>query len=285
MKILVTGATGFIGQHLVPALLSRGVSVIVTYRNNKAKKQVAWTNDVEWRELDIFSPPKSPYIALGSPDRMVHLAWSGLPNFKADFHLTENLPADKHFLESMIEGGLNHLLVAGTCFEYGMQEGELTEDTPSLPHTNYGRAKQALHDYISKIAQQNDVTLQWARLFYMYGSGQNSTSLFSMLQKAIDEGQDSFDMSEGQQVRDFLNVETLANHLATIVLQNTVVGDINVCSGRSVTVQTLVEEYLQKNNADIKLNLGVYPYPDWEPFRFWGNTDKLTKALEAHSAV
>jgi dTDP-6-deoxy-L-talose 4-dehydrogenase (NAD+) len=84
-------------------------------------------------------------------------------------------------------------------------------------------------------------------------------------------------MSGGQQVRDYLPVEKLADALASIALQAEVTGIINVCSGRSLTVQELVEEYIRKQNATMDLNLGYYPYPDYEPFKFWGSTGKLER--------
>lgn len=279
MKILVTGATGFIGSHLVPALLDRGVSVIATSRTPERAEAMPWFRDVEYHPLDTARPPRDPFASLGSPDRMIHLAWSGLPNYKDDFHLTENLPADKRFLTAMLDGGLKHLLVTGTCFEYGMQEGELREDTPTRPDNPYGQAKDKLRTALEDHVRDTDITFQWARLFYMYGPGQGERSLFAQLGKALERNEPVFRMSGGEQIRDFLPVETLAAHLADICLQKAVSGVINVCSGRSVTLRELVEEYLRDRGASIELELGYYPYPDYEPFRFWGNTEKLDSAL------
>jgi dTDP-6-deoxy-L-talose 4-dehydrogenase (NAD+) len=277
MRILVTGATGFIGNHLIPILLARGAEVIATYRNKDAAMDRPWASAVTWRELDIFSPPDAPFEALGAPDRMVHLAWHGLPNYKDSFHLDRNLPADTLFLTRLMEGGLKHLLGTGTCFEYGLQEGELSETMPCEPNTIYGKAKLALQQRLRDAAAEHGTVFQWARLFYTYGKGQNPNSLFAQLQKAIDNGEKTFNMSGGQQIRDYLPVEQLADALASIALQDETTGIINVCSGRSLTVQQLVEEYLDKQKATIALNLGYYPYPDYEPFKFWGSTRKLER--------
>ncbi|WP_338667156.1 NAD-dependent epimerase/dehydratase family protein [Pseudodesulfovibrio methanolicus] len=278
MRILVTGATGFIGNHLVPALLARGVRVIATTRHMDAAAALPWAPDVSWRELDVFSPPPSPFEALGAPDRMVHLAWHGLPNYKDSFHLDKNLPADTFFLSEMIRGGLKHLLVVGTCFEYGLQEGELSETMAVRPNTVYGRAKHLLQERICNVAEECGTVFQWARLFYTYGKGQNPNSLFAQLQAAIDNGEKTFNMSGGQQIRDYLPVEELAEALASIVLQTKITGIINVCSGRNLTVQNLVEAYIRERKATMALNLGHYPYPDYEPFKFWGSTRKLERA-------
>lgn len=279
MKILVTGATGFLGGHLVPTLLACGMQVVATAKDVGRINGIPWADQVEWRQLDVFSPPPDAFVALGKPDRMIHLAWNGLPNYKDDFHFKHNLPADLLFLGSMLKGGLGHLLVTGTCFEYGMQEGALQEDGPVNPETPYGRAKNALREGLEKLSAETGSVFQWARLFYMYGPGQNPRSLFAQLQQAIDIKEREFDMSGGQQIRDYLAVESVAEFLVAILLQTKVVGIVNVSSGRKDTLQTLVEEYLSDRNAHIKLNLGVYPYPDWEPFRFWGNNDKLRSVI------
>ena len=279
MKILVTGATGFIGNHVIRALLDLGLSVIATSRSRDKAEEMPWFTQVDYRELDIADLPAEPFTALGSPDRMIHLAWSGLPNFKSAHHMDENLPKDKAFLSAMLKCGLKHVLVAGTCFEYGMREGELSEDMETSPDNPYGLAKDTLRRELQAITVGTDVIFQWARLFYMYGPGQSQSSLFPLLQKAIDNNDTVFDMSGGEQIRDFLPVKTIAEYLVRIALQDEVTGIINVCSGRSATVRQLVEEYLEQHGARIELNLGHYPYPDYEPFRFWGNADKLNKAL------
>lgn len=161
-----------------------------------------------------------------------------------------------------------------------MQEGELAEDTPTQPDNPYGLAKDRLREHLAGEAAGCGAVFQWARLFYMYGEGQGERSLFTLLNKAIDEGASVFDMSGGQQIRDFLPVKAVAECLAAIALQSEVTGVINICSGRQVTLETLVREYLAERGAAMQLNLGVYPYPDWEPYRFWGNNAKLRSISE-----
>jgi len=274
MKILVTGATGFIGSSLVPLLAEQGHEVVATYRT-PGRDLPRFGGRVTWTRLDVFNPPGRPFEALGEPERMIHLSWSGLPNYKDDFHLTENLPADEAFLLDMLRGGLGHLLVTGTCFEYGMLEGELGEDTPCVPDNPYGRAKDELRRRLEAASAGTGKIFQWARLFYMFGPGQGRRSLFAQLDAALEAGAESFDMSGGQQVRDYLPVGEVGRCLAAIALQDEVAGVINVCSGRNIPLVDLVREYLAARGADIRLNLGKFPYPDWEPFRFWGSTDKL----------
>ena len=131
MKVLVTGATGFIGRHVVPQLLERGHSVVAVARDAAKASGFSWFEHVRFVACDIHSRLESPWTLFDRPDAAIHLAWPGLPNYKALFHFTENLPADFRFLSSLVEGGLARLLVTGTCFEYGMQNGCLAEDDPA----------------------------------------------------------------------------------------------------------------------------------------------------------
>ena len=113
----------------------------------------------------------------------------------------------------------------------------------------------------------------------MYGKGQNPNSLLSQLNKAIVNDEKIFDMSGGEQVRDFSPVEKVAEYIVEIALQKKVTGVINCCSGKPVTVKEFVENHLIRNNQKITLNLGYYPYPDYEPMRFWGDDTKLNTIL------
>lgn len=227
--------------------------------------------------MDLATPPGNLFEALGSPTHCIHLAWPGLPNYKSDCHLLEGLPQSRKVLSKLIDGGLEHLLVTGTCLEYGMQEGELSEETNPEPSTPYAVAKDRLRYILEQSTLNTNVHMQWARLFYMYGPGQPSHSLFAQLQQAIATRQKEFPMSGGEQIRDYLPVKTVAEILVALAHHPSFTGIINVCSGKSIRLRDLVQGYVDKTHASIKLKLGVYPYPEWEPFRFWGSTAKLAQ--------
>ena len=106
MKVLVTGSTGFIGQHIVPELLNRGVEVIATSTNEEKAKKSPWFDQVEYLPCNYHSQ-KLDYIEyFGYPDVLIHLAWSGLPNYNSVHHVEINLPANCLFLKNFVESGL-----------------------------------------------------------------------------------------------------------------------------------------------------------------------------------
>ena len=113
----------------------------------------------------------------------------------------------------------------------------------------------------------------------MYGKGQNPNSLLSQLDKALSDNQEVFNMSGGEQVRDYLPVEKVAEYIVDIALQQQIEGIVNCCSGEPVSIREFVKEYLNRKNKRIQLNLGYYPYTDYEPMHFWGDTTKLKMIL------
>ena len=276
MKVLVTGATGFIGSYVVSELIARGYDVVATSSSSTRAREMDWYDQVHHVPYNIHSDhSENLFEKFGRPDKLIHLAWSGLPNYKSLFHFEENLYHQYSMLKNLVQHGLSDISITGTCFEYGMVNGALKEDMHPQPANPYAIAKNTLRIFLEELRREEHFDLKWVRLFYMYGKGQNSKSLLSQLERALADKEKIFNMSGGKQVRDYLPVEEVASHLVSISLQNKVTGIINCCSNRPITIEELVLDYLKKNEADIKLNLGYYPYPDYEPMEFWGDDTKL----------
>lgn len=279
MKVLVTGATGFIGNHLLNYLTENhpGIEVVATSRNKEVAESKAWYHKVSFREFDLTQQEQETncYEYFGKPDKLIHLAWEGLPNFLELYHFEENLPRHYRFLKEMIIGGLQDLTVTGTCFEYGKRQGPLCETMDSEPANAYALAKDTLRKFLFELQKKNQFTLKWPRLFYMYGSGQHQKSIIPQLEKALANGDTVFNMSGGEQLRDYLTVEQVGEYIVKISLQNEVTGIINCSSGKPISIKEFVLSYLSQNQKSIQLNLGYYPYPDFEPMYFWGENSKL----------
>jgi len=278
MKIAVTGASGFIGRHVLAELASHPVEVVAVSRD--AAKLADAAKNVHVVELDLANPRPDDYEQLQKPDVLIHLAWQGLPHYKSLHHFATELPRQYRFLEGLVQAGLPALLVTGTCFEYGMQTGSLSEDLTPMPCTPYGYAKDALRRQLEFLRGKHSFALTWARLFFMYGEGQPKSSLLPQLKEAIDRGESAFNMSGGEQLRDYLPVSAAAAVLVNLALRREDMGVINVCSGKPVSVRNLVVGWLKDNGWTISLNLGHYDYPDYEPMAFWGCRRRLNTILE-----
>ncbi|WP_434580268.1 NAD(P)-dependent oxidoreductase [Pseudomonas sp. Z5-35] len=281
MKVLVTGATGFVGRHLVEALLARGCQVRAVARRAEPARELPWFDRVEFVAVDIHGEGLDVAAVVEGIDALAHLAWPGLPNYQALFHYENNLMADYRFIKLAIAAGVPQVLVTGTCFEYGLQSGPLDELTTPQPANPYGLAKNTLRLFLEQLQREQPFTLQWARLFYLYGAGQNPSSLLAALDRAIDARETDFNMSSGEQLRDYLPIERAAAYLAGLMQRREFNGVVNCSSGQPVSVRALVEARLRERGADIRLNLGHYPYPTHEPMAFWGVADRLHTLLGA----
>lgn len=278
-KVLVTGATGFIGNYVINELIKKNVEIIATSTNVEKAMQKKWFNNVTYIPFQISNENSTVNLFnyFKQPDYLIHLAWDGLPNYKSSFHVEKNLPHHFLFIQNLIKAGLNNVSITGTCLEYGMQEGCLNEEMKVFPDNSYAIAKNELRKQIENLQTQCEFDFKWIRLFYMYGKGQGTNSLLSQLEKAIASKEKVFNMSGGEQVRDYLPIEEVAKNIVAIALQNTVTGIINCCSNNPVTIKEFILGYLKKNHKHIELNLGYYPYPDYEPMKFWGDNNKIKK--------
>lgn len=274
VNIALTGSTGFIGRHVVGSLTARGHRVVEILRPGMAEAALT----PNFVEFNLDRPPRDAFKRLGSPEVLVHLAWGGLPNYGSIHHVESELPRQVKFLSALIDQGLPRLVVSGTCFEYGLKEGQLKESDPVSPVTEYARAKTLLHERLRQ--SHPDADIVWARLFYPYGPGQASQSLYSQFQRACEAGAESFPMSPGDQLRDYLPVEMMADHVAELSLARGVLSQVvNVGSGKPIAVRDLVAQWAAERDADIQLQTGSYPYPEHEPKNAWAKIAVLESIL------
>ena len=281
MKIAVSGATGFIGRHVLSELARHPVEVVVMTR---AATKRGIDPCVKTVQLDINTHMEDTFDLLGRPDALIHLAWGGLPNYRSLHHYETELPNHYRFLSGLVRGGLSALVVTGTCFEYGMQSGQLSEDMLARPDNPYGFAKDTLRRQLEYLCGNKSFKFAWPRLFYLHGEGQAENSLLPQLKRAVESGERVFNMSGGEQLRDYLPVADVAKSIVMLALNKADIGAVNICAGQPISVRQFVEKMIAEHEWDIKPNLGYYPYPDYEPLAFWGNRAKLTafkKAIDA----
>ena len=272
MKILVTGANGYLGRGIVKALLDNGATVIATDFNVDAVDKRAIK-----MSADLFSVT-DPYEYFQKPDVLLHLAWKDGFAHSSDAHF-DFLPKHYHFIKSFSESPIKQIAVMGTMHEIGFFEGPIKEDTPCHPLNNYGIAKNALRDYAKFACEIHGKIFQWLRGFYIVGTSSNGNSIFAKIVQAANEGKHEFPFTSGLNQYDFLDYEEFCKDVALSVLQNEVTGIINICSGRPVSLKDRVERFIKENRFDIKLVYGAYPDRPYDSKAVWGDNIKLVCVL------
>jgi dTDP-6-deoxy-L-talose 4-dehydrogenase (NAD+) len=230
---------------------------------------------------DIGEARDNWYQYLDSPDVLLHLAWGGLPNYLDNYHIDVELQLQEKFLTNLVSNGLSKLVVTGTCYEYGIASGALTEIEDTTPVTPYGIAKDRLRRLLSDLKSKADFELTWARIFYTYGTGQSELSIYSQLTFAVANGDAEFKIGSGTQILDFISVERVAEILNFLVTKNSNIGIVNVGSGNPQSVLQFVQAQIHAMGAQIIPLLGVISDRKYEPNAFWSDNKKLNKEIEA----
>lgn len=275
MKVVVTGASGYIGRHVVDALIKMHHEVIAVDMINKGIN-----TDATFLSLDIFSD--DIYNKLGRPDACIHMAWKDGFNHASDAHMGM---LSKHyaFIKNMIDGGVKYLSIMGTMHEIGYYEGCVDENTPTNPLSMYGIAKNALREASLLLADKSDTALMWLRAYYILGDDSNNNSIFTKITQMEHEGKASFPFVSGKNKYDFIHVDELAKQIATASTQSEITGIINCCSGKPVSLADKVNKFIEKNHYSIRPDYGKFPERPYDSPAIWGDNTKINLIMEKHN--
>lgn len=276
--ILVTGAAGYIGSHVVPALAGLGHKVVAVDSRAVEFDPCATSVQADFEEVE-----DKVFRLHGLPDVCLHLAWRNGFDHGDPSHI-DALAAHLDFLRKMARAGVKQIAVLGTMHEVGYWEGEIEEKTPTNPQSLYGIAKNALRQAAGIELGKLGVTLQWLRAFYIVGDDRRNKSLFSKIISWEEEGRETFPFNSGKNKYDFIDVSELAKQIAAAVSQAEIAGVINCCSGKAVSLGEQVETFLRVQGFRIRPDYGVFADRPYDSPFTWGNTDKIKQILTARRA-
>jgi nucleoside-diphosphate-sugar epimerase len=238
MRVLVTGANGFVGRPVLEALAGRGDCEVEAV---SSRPQAAEGARIRWHSANLFDAGRVRELLSGTrPSHLLHLAWDTTPGrYWTSLDNYRWVQASLELVrEFHVAGGLR-FVATGTCAEYDWQYGYCTERiTPLRPNTPYGICKNALHAMLEEYARQTGLSAAWAYIFFPYGPREPAPRLVPSVIRALLCGEPA-NCTSGTQVRDLLYVDDAADALVHL-LTSDVSGPVNISSGKPVALRDVV---------------------------------------------
>ena len=276
-RVLVTGAGGYIGRHVVSALIDAGAEVVGV---DRPRSKRGGAEEFDLIEADLFLQTAEVLKRAGQIDVCLHLAWEAGFVHDAPAHMLR-LSDHVRFLDAVLSSGVRQLAVMGTMHEVGYHHGPIDEHTATNPRSQYGVAKDALRRSLAITLADSTVTLQWLRCFYIYGDDARNNSIFTKIEEAAAAGRTTFPFTTGRNAYDFIEVDELGRQIAAAVLQRDIDGVINCCSGVPVSLADRVEAFIRERGYDIRLEYGAFPDREYDSPAVWGDPAKIRAILAA----
>ncbi|WP_341957013.1 NAD-dependent epimerase/dehydratase family protein [Microbacterium sp. LWH13-1.2] len=272
-RVVVTGAGGYLGPHVVAALADRGHEVVAVVRPGSQSKTdpraIRLEADILADDFDVD--------AWGDARSLVHLAWKDGFVHNSPAHMGQ-LSAHYRLLTEAAAAGVTRIVALGTMHEVGYWEGAITADTPTNPKSLYGIAKEALRRALP-LALPDTVSLAWARAYYIYGDDRRSNSIFRKLLEAVDAGKTVFPFTSGKNLFDFIRVEELGRQLAALTDAEDVTGTLNCSSGEPRSLADQVESFIAENALPISLEYGAFPDRPYDSPGVWGDSTVIREVM------
>ncbi|MCR2785214.1 MULTISPECIES: NAD-dependent epimerase/dehydratase family protein [unclassified Microbacterium] len=278
MRVVVTGAGGYIGPHVVAAHVARGDDVVAVLRPGSTAPlhpdATVVHADVLAEDLDLGF--------FGNPDALVHLAWKDGFAHNSSAHMGQ-LSAHFRFLTGAAQAGVPRIAALGTMHEVGYWEGPIDAATPTDPLSQYGIAKDALRRSLPLALADTGTSLAWLRCYYIYGDDRRNRSIFARLLEAVDAGRSTLPFTTGRSKYDFIRVEELGRQIAAVT-HSDVTGVVNCSSGVPVSLADKVEEFITENALPISLEYGAFPDRPYDSPAVWGDATVIRQIMSGDAA-
>ncbi|MEG4119720.1 NAD(P)-dependent oxidoreductase [Microcoleus sp. N9_B4] len=278
-KVLLTGANGFIGRHTIAPLTAAGFEVHAV-TSKIPVNSIDVNGQCCWHTMNLLDPMQvKNLVSTVKPTHLLHFAWYNIPgkclvaeeNF---LWVQASLELLRHFRE---QGG-ERVVMAGSALEYDWNYGYCSEVlTPRNPHTTYGVCKNALQGMLKAYAQITKLSSAWGRIFNVYGPYDHPKRLVSSVIASLLRGEPAL-CSHGNQIRDYLYVEDVANAFVKL-LESNVVGEINIASGKPMAVKEIILKIAKKLGKSDLVKLGAILASAEEPPLFAANILRLSEEL------
>lgn len=274
MKVLVTGADGYLGAGIVCELIDAGCEVLGFGLGSAPEIR---SDRFTYKRESAFDMGAEG-IAAATPDIVLHLAWRNGFRHGESSHI-DDLPGHYRFVRDCVAAGVPRLAVMGSMHEVGYHEGAVSADTPCAPTTPYAIAKNALRQLAVGECADSSTTLLWMRGFYIVSADGRGDSIFAKIVAAASEGRRSFPFTSGRNEYDFLDYGDFCAGVAKSVLDDGLSGIVNVCSGRPESLASRVERFIAENGLDIELEYGAFSDRPYDSPAIWGALQVASKGV------
>jgi len=270
MKVLITGASGFIGRHLLKCLQSSNIDVVLAGRNNPA----GYPGDFIKADL-LETTDFNNLIFKANATHLIHLAWYAEHGSYWSSSLNLRwVETTIKLVQAFCSAGGKHIVAAGTCAEYDWSYGYCIEEkTPLIPATLYGTSKDATRRLLMAICANHKVTCSWGRIFMPYGPGEDVRRLIPALNNVFTLKQPPFAVGS-YSFRDLLHVEDVAAAFVKLLTSGTH-GEFNICSGTPTQISEVIKLLANARNQDPKIVLDHSISRTGEPLVLVGDNKKL----------
>lgn len=277
-SVIITGAAGYVGRHVVTAVADLGFAPIAVVRPGSAAVIDPRARVVE---ADILTEGADVLRAVGVGDvaAVIHLAWQDGFVHNAPSHMAQ-LSRHYAFLTGLADAGVPRIAALGTMHEIGYWEGPVTADTPTNPLTLYGVAKDALRRSTTiAIGERSEYV--WLRAYYILGDDRRNRSIFAKLLEAADRGETVFPFTTGKTLYDFIDVVELGRQIAVAAVSPGVTGVLNVASGTPESLASRVERFIADNGLGLSLEYGAFPDRPYDSPGTWADAAAISALMSA----
>jgi dTDP-6-deoxy-L-talose 4-dehydrogenase (NAD+) len=258
--LLITGATGFVGSQVLKALKGQDVQIrIVALESEKDKIQLNKQVLSVITTTDLFSETDEWWQnTCTGIDIIIHIAWYVEPGkYLCSPIQLDCLKGTLQLAKACTLTGVKRFVGIGTCFEYDLEPGYLSIETPLKPATPYAASKASAFLFLSRFFAEAKVGFAWCRLFYLFGEGEDNRRLVPYIRSKLEAGEPA-ELTSGNQIRDFMDVQEAGEEIAEIALGNHQ-GPVNICSAVPITIRELAEKIADGYGRGELLKFGARP--------------------------